>query len=195
MNKKSYKILFFNNSKNSAKEFNFSTWFFAIPVSIFIVSNFFVLYFFADNFVAWSSNLEIINHKKNNQILLENINLSQEKMMHIEEKINTIIDQDNNMRSFLKLPKIHEDVRMLGIGGSELEKAKVEYLEYLLPDEEEIDLQEYFKRLDFIERSTNLEFLSYMELHSNSKKNKNKLRHLPAIYPVDLSKAKLVSKF
>ena len=139
--------------------------------------------------------MEIQNHKKNNQILADNINMSEERMSHIEDKINTIIAQDDNMRGFLKLPKIHQDVRMLGVGGDKVQQTTVEYLEYLLPEDENIDLQEYFNRLDFIERTTNLEFLSYMELQSNSEKNKNKLRHLPAIHPVDLSNAKLVSKF
>ena len=34
-----------------------------------------------------------------------------------------------------------------------------------------------------------------MEMSSNSTKNKVKLRHIPAIHPVDLSEAKLASKF
>ncbi len=195
MKNKSYKILFFNSSTSSAKEFNFSRWFLLFPLSVFVLANFALFYFFADDFIIFTSDIEIQNHKKNNQILVDNINMSEERMTHIEDKINTINAQDDNMRGFLKLTKIHQDVRMLGVGGDKVQQTTVEYLEYLLPEDENIDLQEYFNRLDFIERTTNLEFLSYMELQSNSEKNKNKLRHLPAIHPVDLSNAKLVSKF
>ena len=70
------------------------------------------------------------------------------------------------MRDLLKLPKIHKDVRDLGIGGSGNNNKTIVSLEYLLPKESKIDLQEYFNRLDFIERSTNLELLSYVDLCS-----------------------------
>ena len=78
------------------------------------------------------------------------------------------------MRGLLSLPKIHEDVRKLGIGGADgNESLTITQLEYLLPNESDIDLQEYFNKLDFIERSTNLELLSYIEMMSKTKKNKS----------------------
>ena len=153
----------------------------------------FILHYFSDDYVRWTSNLEIINHKKNNQELISKIENSEKQLQSIKNKMNTIVDYDNSMRDLLKLPKIHDDVRMLGVGGEE--EMNVEILEYLLPDGEEVNLQEYFDKLDFLERTANLELLSYLELTSNTNKNVNKLRHFPAIYPVDLNQAKLTSRF
>ena len=197
MKKTNYKILLFNNSKGSMREILLSKSFIFIPISIFFIFNFLLFHFFSDSYVSWRSGNEIQNHKENNKLLVQNIQIAENKIANIEEKINTIVEYDNEMRDMLKMPRIHEDVRALGTGGpNEIsDEQSIEILEYLLPDEESVNLRDYFQRLDFIERSTNLEILSFMEMSSNSTKNKVKLRHLPAIHPVDLSEAKLVSKF
>ena len=67
-------------------------------------------------------------------------------------------------------------------------------LEYLLP-ESDLNLQSYFDKLDYLDRLANLEVLSYMEMTANTEKNKMKLRHMPAIYPVSLEHSKLTSRF
>ena len=197
MKKSNYKILLFNNSKGSMREIFLSKSFMLIPISAFLVFNFLLFHFFSDSYVSWRGNKEIQNHKDNNKLLVQNIQIAEDRINNIEEKINTIVEYDNEMRDMLNMPRIHEDVRELGIGGPDgmSEQQAIEVLEYLLPDEESVNLQEYFQKLDFIERSTNLEILSFMEMSSNSTKNKTKLRHIPAIHPVDLSKAKLASKF
>ena len=197
MKKNKYKILLFNNSKGLIREILLSKSVVFTFILIFLACNFFTLYFFSDHYLSWKSDREIQNHKKNNQLLIDNILIAENRISNIEEKINTIINYDNEMRDMLSMPRIHEDVRQLGVGGKGgiSETQAVEVLEYLLPDEEAVDLQEYFQKLDFIERSTNLEILSFMEMSSNSMKNKNKLRHIPAIHPVDLSKSKLTSRF
>jgi len=197
MKKTNYKILLFNNSKGSIREILVSKSFLLISSCLFLACNFLTLYFFSDYYLSWKTDREIENHKKNNELLIDNILIAENRISNIEEKINAIIDYDNQMRDMLSMPRIHEDIRELGIGGPEgiSEEQAIEMLDYLLPDEEAVNLQEYFQKLDFIERSTNLEVLSFMEMSSNSMKNKNKLRHVPAIHPVDLSKAKLTSRF
>ena len=196
MKKSNYKILLFNNSKGSMREVFLSTPLILASAFIFIFFNFLCFYLFADEYVAWRSNNQIEYHKKNNDLLVSNIKKAEDKILNIQEKINTIVKHDDKIRDMLKMPRIHDDVRQLGVGGNGLDNRQaIEFLDYLLPDEEDVNLQGYFDKLDFIERSTNLELLSYMELSSNSAKNKAGLRHFPAIHPVDLSKAKLTSKF
>ena len=197
MKKPNYKILLFNNSKGSIREIFLSKPFALISLSVIFAFNLLLLHFFSDSYVAWRSDKEIRNHKKDNELLIENMRVAENRITNIEEKIYTIVDYDNEMRDMLKMPRIHEDVRELGIGGTGgiSEEKSVEIFEYLLPEEGAENLQDYFRKLDFIERSTNLEILSFMEMSSNSTKNKTKLRHLPAIHPVDLSEAKFTSKF
>ena len=196
MNKSKYKIILFNRSKSSMMEVALSKYFIVASVSILILTNVLALHLFSNSYSSWYSNQQIKNHQKDNNILVKKIENGEDRIVGIEDKIDQIIEQDNNMRALLSLPQIHDDVRKLGTGGDDSAKSlTMRELEYLLPDESEIDLQDYFNKLDFIERSTNLELLSYIEMMSNVKKNKSTLRHYPSIYPVDLSQAKLVSKF
>ena len=196
MNKSKYKIIFFNRSKSSMMEIPLSRYFILSSIFIIIFTNVMVLHFFSNKYSSWVSNQEIKNHKEENSFLVSEIQKGQDRILNIEDKISTIIDHDNHMRDLLSLPQIHDDVRKLGTGGQNNQSSlTMAELEYLLPNESDIDLQDYFNKLDFIERSTNLELLSYIEMMSNTKKNKSALRHHPAIHPVDLSEAKLVSKF
>ena len=193
MNNKKYKILFFNNKKGSIKEIDFSKGLILSFVLSIFFANFLIFNYLAEDYVIWKSDGKIQNHRENNKILVESINDSKDRISNIEHKLNNIVHNDNNIREMLKLPKIHDDVRSLGVGGTAA-KDPFENLEYLLPDDE-LNLQNYFDRLNYLDRLTNLEVLSYMEMTSNTEKNKTKLRHLPAIYPVDLKEAKFTSGF
>jgi len=194
MKTKKYKILFFNNRKGSIKELNFSKGLITSIVSAVLISNFLIFNYLADDFANWKNSNQLIDHKKNNEILVEAIENSENRISNIEEKINNIVNHDNNIRGLLRLPLIHDDVRELGIGGEDDEQV-IEKLDYLLPDESTTDLQTYFDRLDYLDRLSNLELLSFIEMDANSNKNKTKLRHFPAIYPIDMNKAKLTSRF
>ena len=149
MKKANYKIIFFNNSKGSVREVFFSRYLLLLPIAVFFFFNYLLFYFFADEFVAWKSGYQIKNHKENNQVLVENIHQAEIDISNIKEKLNTIISYDNDMRDLLKLPKIHNDVRELGIGGMQNEEETIEYLNYLLPNEKDIDLQDYFERKNY----------------------------------------------
>ena len=194
MRNKKYKILFFNNRKGSIREFNFSKILIFSSLAVLLISNLLFFNYFSDDFAKWKNKNLIVDHKKNNEFLVETIHNSEDRISNIEQKINYIIKHDDNIRELLKLPKIHKDVRQLGIGGPQ-EDQSIEKLEYLLPDEGELNLQAYFDKLDYLDRLSNLELLSFKEMLSNTDKNKTKLRHFPAIYPVDMTKAKRTSGF
>ena len=193
MKSKKYKILFLNNKKGSIREINFSKSLVLCSILFLFLMNFLIFSFLADDFTAWKTNQEINSHKKDNIYLVKTINNSKDRISNIEQKLNSIAQNDDNIRDMLKLPKIHEDIRMLGVGGAAA-KESFQYLEYLLP-ESDLNLQSYFDKLDYLDRLANLEVLSYMEMTANTEKNKMKLRHMPAIYPVSLDNSKLTSRF
>ena len=104
-----------------------------ISLSVIFAFNLLFLHFFSDSYVAWRSDKEIRNHKKDNELLIENMRVAENRITNIEEKIYTIVDYDNEMRDMPKMPRIHEDVRELGIGGPGgiSEEKSVEIFEYL----------------------------------------------------------------
>ena len=107
MKKNKYKILLFNNSKGLIREILLSKSILFAFIIIFLACNFLTLYFFSDHYLSWKSDREIQNHKKNNQLLIDNILIAENRISNIEEKINTIINYDNEMRDMLSMPRIH----------------------------------------------------------------------------------------
>ena len=179
-----YKIILFNHSKNLMMEIGVSKYFILASICILFSVNFIVLHFFSSAYASWQSSRQIENYKDHNTLLVDKIQNSEDKILNIEEKMSTIIDHDNHMRNLLSLPKIHEDVRKLGIGGPDGSKSlTLTQLEYLLPNESDIDLQDYFNKLDFIEHTLNTGY-NNVELLSNGQvlHTDNDIRILYPIY-------------
>ena len=107
MRNKKYKILFFDNRKGSIREFNFSKIFIFSSLAVLLISNFLFFNYFSNDFAKWKNNNLIVDHKKNNEFLVETIHNSEDRISNIEEKINYIIKHDDNIRELLKLPKIN----------------------------------------------------------------------------------------
>ena len=122
MKSKKYKILFLNNKKGSMREINFSKGLVLSSILFLFLFNFLIFNFLADDFIAWKTNQEINSYKKDNIFLVEAINNSKDRISNIEQKLNSIAQNDDNIRDMLKLPKIHEDIRMLGVGGAAAKK-------------------------------------------------------------------------
>ena len=133
MKSKKYKILFLNNKKGSCEKLISPKAFLSSILFLFLF-NFLIFNFLADDFTAWKTNQEINSYKKDNIFLVEAINNSKDRISNIEQKLNSIAQNDDNIRDMLKLPKIHEDIRMLGVGGSAAIESFQE-LEYLLPSQ------------------------------------------------------------
>ena len=87
MKKPNYKILLFNNSKGSIREIFLSKPFALISLSVIFAFNLLLLHFFSDSYVAWRSDKEIRNHKKDNELLIENMRVAENRITNIEEKI------------------------------------------------------------------------------------------------------------
>ena len=188
---KNYKLILFKNNSTDIKELNL--------FNIYIIISSFVVLFFALFFVSfYSTDLnkiismeEIRKHKKNNSDLHLIILEYEEKFDILNRELNLIKKKDESLRKLTNLPTIDEDTRKLGTGG--FSKKKINELDYLLPDETDLD---YIKsELDFIHRTLNLEHVSYSEIENALNDNLEYFLHYPAIYPVKLDKLNLSSRY
>jgi murein DD-endopeptidase MepM/ murein hydrolase activator NlpD len=162
-----------------------------ISISLFIIILFSLL-FFSKDFNSLIS-LELIKNHRNNNIELQSIiNSQQSKINKLTIEIEDLSKRDNNMRSLLKLPLIDQDIRKLGVGGTN-NKEKFNHIEYLLP--EQINLDNINEKINFLLRSINLENLSYSEIEKKILKDKEKILHYPAIHPTSLDNSKFTSGF
>lgn len=91
--------------------------------------------------------------------------------------LTEIYEKDDELRIMADLPKIDDDTRQVGIGGS------VEPEEIALRDDGAID--DLIFDLDKIEREIELQQKSFSEIRSKFVKNADLIAHTPSLRPVD----------
>ncbi|MDP6852560.1 MAG: M23 family metallopeptidase [Candidatus Marinimicrobia bacterium] len=193
MFKNGYKIIFIKEGKFDLKQFNISPLHLTLMaggISLLTASLFFI---FSEEFVQWTGSREIEKHRANNEILVKNIEESEERIRQLMLEIEEIKKQDDVLRKLVKLPPIHEDIRKMGYGGIEKKSGKNDF-NYLLPNED-MDLDLLHKKINHAHRLIKLENLSYSELTEAVEEKKDDLLAFPAIFPVKKGREKLSSNF
>tara|TARA_B100000941_G_scaffold56537_1_gene36840 strand:+ start:12121 stop:13056 length:936 start_codon:yes stop_codon:yes gene_type:complete len=188
-----YKVIVLKNNNIDMTELNIN--------KIFIFSCSFILIFITMMFTAFYSTeignilalSEVRKHKQNNSILEQKIKEQDEEIKLLLDNIISIKKRDENLRELLKLPSIDDDIRKLGVGGGNDSIKNLNDLNYLLPSE--FDLNLIKKHIDFVERSINLEILSYNEIEQKVNNELDYFLHYPAIYPVLEGKKSLSSRY
>ena len=142
----------------------------------------FINHSFSEQFSNWADTFEIEKHRRNNQILIQNIEDNQKRIQSLVEKLDNIKKRDEVLRKLVKLPPIHDDIRKMGYGGLDVRKDSNKY-NYLLPPIK-IDMDSLNNNLDRIQRLVTLELLSYNDLKIKINQDKEKILTHPAIYPV-----------
>ena len=192
MFKSGYKIIFIKDGKVDLKQINLRP----SHIIISLISFSFVLIsstiLLSDNFSNWIGYKEIQKHKRNNEILVETINQNQLSLEQLNKELSILKEQDDLFRKLVKLPKIHEDVRRLGVGGDKSNKKSID-LNYLIP--ENIKYENINDDIDYLKRLMNLEMLSYNQTIAEAKKRKEYYRSYPAVRPVSLKQSKKSSGF
>ena len=189
---KKYRLIFIKDDVPYAKELRLKN--LIIPFCLFCItfSLFFALLVFSKDVKEIITLNVVAKHKKNNNELNLVINNQQKTIDHLVNSIDSIYKQDENLRRLINLPSIDEDIRKLGVGGSE-SKDKYNHLDYLVPDEYDLDLMD--KKIDYLKRGINLEKLSYSYISEKLIENQDFLLSYPAIYPVYKDKRKFSSRF
>ena len=136
---------------------------------------------------------EIRRHQQNNSILEQKIIQQNNQIDALLNAVNSIKNRDENLRELLRLPSIDDDIRKLGVGGSIDSIKDLNDLNYLLPSQFDLDILP--KNIEFIERSINLEELSYQEIENEVNEKLDYFLHYPAIYPVLAGKKSRTSRY
>ena len=182
----------FKDGDLNIREFSISK-IFITSFSFFILSiSLLLFYTYSMEIKEAFSMYEVLRHQNNNSKLEDTIISQKEKIDLLLNEINLIKKRDENLRSLLRLPSIDNDTRKLGTGGSDSIQSFND-LNYLLPDKTNLDSFE--KNLSFIQRSINLEKISYVEIENKLNEKINYYLHYPAIYPVYLEDARRSSRY
>lgn len=116
-----------------------------------------------------------------NRALASQLEVTKESILDLEHQVRGIAERDDEMyRSVLGLDPVSLEEREPGIGGADI------YSEFDLYSKDTSELLKWTaSRLDNLERRINVQKLSFTEIQQFYNENQERLRHIPAIRPVN----------
>lgn len=119
--------------------------------------------------------------KAENGVLTNQLELTKTSIIDLESELEGIASMDNEMyRSVLGMDPIPEEQRQPGTGGSDI------YSEFDLYSEDAAEILKWTaSKIDNLERRVNVQKMSFNEIQEYYNNNQERLKHVPAIRPVD----------
>lgn len=117
--------------------------------------------------------------KAENQILIDQLKKTKDKIINLDQQVDQLAKVDNEMyRSVLGMDPISYDEREAGTGGADI------YSEFDVYNQETSEILKWTaQNLENLQRSINIQQLSFKKIKSYYNKNRQKLKHIPAIKP------------
>ena len=119
--------------------------------------------------------------KAENQELINQLKKSKTKIQSLDKEVDQLAKTDNEMyRSVLGMDKIPYDERQAGAGGANV------YSEFDVYSQETAEILKWTaENLESLERSINIQQLSFNEIKNYYNNNQEKMKHIPAIKPTE----------
>lgn len=178
---KTFKIIFVSEEHSKIKEFNFSR----IKIILLLLLSGGIMLSLAGlgvNFLTEQLyNFRLKRLEKERMAFRHELSIMKQKTKSLQEEMNKIIKHDDQMRTIVDIQKYDEDIRNVGIGGTEL--PKLTFSSYFAVEERMTN--SLLENLDKIERLIGLESESFFEIQQAFLRNKDLAQHYPSIRPVD----------
>lgn len=117
--------------------------------------------------------------KAENNELINQLKKTKTKIQNLDSRVDQLAKVDNEMyRSVLGMEQISYDERQAGAGGADV------YSKFDVYNQETSEILKWTaENLESLERSINIQKLSFKEIKSYYNKNQKKMKHIPAIKP------------
>jgi len=119
--------------------------------------------------------------EKNNQFLKNQLSEMGSKIELINEQLAVIEKKDDDIRMIMGVPGLGDDVRDVGIGGTNFE---YKFAEQVVNPDVADDLNVQMMLIDKLEREVKLELQSFNDLQNTYKAKEDSIKHMPALHPV-----------
>ncbi len=119
--------------------------------------------------------------KAENQELINQLKKTKTSIQDLDQQVDQLAKADNEMyRSVLGMDEISYDEREAGAGGADV------YSEFDVYSQETSEILKWTaENLESLERSINIQKLSFQEIQKYYNNNHEKMTHIPAIKPTD----------
>jgi murein DD-endopeptidase MepM/ murein hydrolase activator NlpD len=174
-------IIFVSKDKSRIKEFkisrNKSIIYTVLFLTVLIVGGNYSLDWLLE--FRYDSKVEFL--EKNNEFLKNQLVEMTDKISGINEQLATIESKDDEIRMMLGVKELGDDVRDVGIGGTNFE---YKFADQIVNPDVADDLNEQMVKIDKLEREVKLELQSFGDLINTYKAKEDSIKHMPALHPV-----------
>jgi murein DD-endopeptidase MepM/ murein hydrolase activator NlpD len=174
-------IIFVSKDKSYLKEYKISRYkyllYILIILTIFLVGG----NYFLDRLLdfRYDSKMEFL--EKNNQFLKNQFVEIGGKIELIKEQLASIEKSDDEIRMIMGLKELSDDVRDVGIGGTNFE---YKFADQIIDPDVANDLNEKMFLIEKLEREIKLELQSFADLINTFHAKEDTIKHMPALHPV-----------
>ena len=181
MAKEESTIIFVSKDKSYIREYKISRYklllFTIIFLLVFLVGGNYSLNWLLE--FRYDSKVEFL--EKNNQFLKNQLSEMGGKIELINEQLATIETSDDEIRMIMGVPDLGDDVRDVGIGGTNFE---YKFADQVVNPDVADDLNVQMMLIDKLEREVKLELQSFADLKNTYDAKEDSIRHMPALHPV-----------
>lgn len=181
MAKEESTIIFVSKDKSYIKEYKISRNKFLLYTIIFLV-----VFMVGGNYsldwlleFRYDSKVEFL--EKNNQFLKSQLGDMGDKIELINGQLTIIEDRDDEIRMIMGIKELGDDVRDVGIGGTNFE---YKFADQIVNPDVADDLNKQMLLIDKLEREVKLELQSFGDLINTYHAKEDSIRHMPALHPV-----------
>lgn len=184
------RLIFISRNQKKYKEIKISQVKLLTYISSFLLIFLVTGKFGLDILINFSHNSKIERLERTNTVLETRLQEMSNKIKTIGDKIDIVTTMDDELRALLGMEQISEDVRNVGIGGSNYE---IDLTDEVSGFDQNFELGQQLMELSRFEREVKLEHSSYEDLYSTFYHKQDSIAYLPALRP--LMKGVVSSKF
>jgi murein DD-endopeptidase MepM/ murein hydrolase activator NlpD len=174
-------IIFVSKDKSYIREFKISRNKFILYtllfLTLFVVGGKYSLDWLLE--FRYDSKVEFL--EKNNLFLKNQLSEMADKVEFINSQLAEIAIKDDELRVVLGVKELGDDVREVGIGGTNFE---YKFAEQVVNPDVADNLNEQMVKIDKLEREVKLELKSFGDLINTYWAKQDSLKHMPALHPV-----------
>ena len=152
--------------------------FIAIGISVLSIST--VLFFTANALTGVMYKTKMNNLRSSYEHLSETLTSLQNQLDNVSGEVGVIEEKDQAIRTYAGLPQIDQDVRKLGVGGTDFKVNAIDDI----PNDITNRITEIEMNVNALSRKVKLELNSYNNLYDVVRNHSDNLKFVPSIRPV-----------
>lgn len=177
---KYHNYIIVSEKDTGVRNYHFSRKFAFIAIGISVLSISTVLFFTANALTGVMYKTKMNNLRSSYEHLSETLTSLQNQLDNVSGEVGVIEEKDQAIRTYAGLPQIDQDVRKLGVGGTDFKVNAIDDI----PNDITNRITEIEMNVNALSRKVKLELNSYNNLYDVVRNHSDNLKFVPSIRPV-----------